>query len=141
MLEEETVLDETKQNELKEKKMNEKLALEKQREQHRNEYIEQRHLSKKIQVKVKEKERKSIYVKGFPATWKNSDLKKRFEEFEPVQATSLLNKDGSSRSCGFIDFETNENAQNAVNEMNGRGIDGGELEVTIAKLSQKGKKQ
>ena len=52
-----TVIDKEKQAEIREKKMNEKLELQKQKEQHRNEYIEQRHLSKKIQVKVKEKVR------------------------------------------------------------------------------------
>ncbi|EKE42624.1 hypothetical protein ENUP19_0149G0023 [Entamoeba nuttalli] len=134
--------EETKK-ELKKKKEEEmKLKKEKDVEKAKRakEYIEIRHLSKCAKLEVAQKQKKCIFVKGFPNTWKIKDLKERFDDFGAIKATILMEKKGISKGCGFVDFENEENAKKAVEEMNGRGVEGGELEVSMAKISERGQK-
>jgi polyadenylate-binding protein len=77
----------------------------------------------------------NLYVKEFPESWTEDDLKKFFEKFGPLGSVKLMKDDnGKSKGFGFVCFEKQSDAETAVKE-NGTLIEG--KPIYIAKAEKK----
>ncbi len=94
-------------------------------------------LWKRAPWRVEESQRKvsnKVFVGGL--SWDTSDasLREAFEQFGPVvEAKVITDRDtGRSRGFGFVTFESESEAQAAIQEMDGRELDGRQVRVNEA---------
>lgn len=80
-----------------------------------------------------------IYVGNLPFSTTDDSLRQLFEEFGPVTDAKVVSdrETGRSRGFGFVEMNDDE-AQTAINEMNGRAVDGRPLVVNEARERQGG---
>jgi polyadenylate-binding protein len=72
----------------------------------------------------------NIFVKNLPTEVDEEALEKMFAEFGKVSSTIIMKDDeGTSKGFGFVNMETPEQAQAAVDALNGKEMDGKELFV------------
>ncbi len=77
----------------------------------------------------------NIYVGNLAWAVTDDDLRQAFAEFGKVDTASVI-KDkytGRSRGFGFVEMPDNEEAQAAINELNGKDLKGREVKVNEAK--------
>jgi RNA recognition motif-containing protein len=76
-----------------------------------------------------------LYVGNLPYSYRDSDLQDAFAEFGEVSSASVaMERDtGRSRGFGFVQMATPEQAQAAIEGMNGKPIGGRGLVVNVAK--------
>lgn len=60
----------------------------------------------------------NVYVNGMPETWTEKTLQEIFSKFGTVTSTALQ-QDKKNRPYGFVNFDTTEAAQSAVEGLNG----------------------
>ncbi|KAH0475433.1 MAG: hypothetical protein KVP17_004020, partial [Porospora cf. gigantea B] len=84
------------------------------------------HVPKSERQGVKEAMFTNIYVKNFPQEWTQSEFDAVFQVFGEI-TSSAIRADARGRSFGFVNFETNHAAREAVNTLNGRVILEGRL--------------
>ena len=81
-----------------------------------------------------------VFVGGL--SWDTSDasLREAFEQFGPVvEAKVISDRDtGRSRGFGFVTFNSASEAQAAIQEMDGRDLDGREVRVNEAQDKGRG---
>lgn len=66
----------------------------------------------------------NCYIKNFPESFKDSDLKQLFEEFgTPVSCKIMVDDNGKSKQFGFCSMSTHEEALKATEGLNGREIE------------------
>lgn len=71
-------------------------------------------------------------MKQFNLEYTTVDLNKLFEKFGKVTSVKVVTDDtGRSRGFGFVCFEKNENANEAIKEMHGKHVDGKKLYVAL----------
>ncbi|XP_060766313.1 polyadenylate-binding protein 1-like [Neoarius graeffei] len=71
-----------------------------------------------------------IFIKNFDEDMDGKKLKNIFRKFGPVSSVQVMyDKNGKSRKFGFIKFVKNQDAQTAVDEMNGKELNGKTLYV------------
>ncbi|XP_060766363.1 polyadenylate-binding protein 1-like 2 [Neoarius graeffei] len=74
-----------------------------------------------------------IFIRNLDEDMDSKKLKHIFRKFGPVSRVQVIyNKNGKSRRFGFIKFVKNEDAQRAVDEMNGKELNGKTLYVDQA---------
>ncbi|MCI4386465.1 hypothetical protein PGIGA_G00062640 [Pangasianodon gigas] len=72
----------------------------------------------------------NIYIKNFGDEMNNKELKDIFSKFGPVVSVRVMtDENGKSRRFGFVRFERHEDAQRAVDEMNGKELNGKKVYV------------
>lgn len=78
---------------------------------------------------------KKLYVGGLSYNTSEATLKSAFEAFGTVEsATIIIDKmTNRSKGFGFVEMSTDEEAQKAVAEMNGKELDGRNLTVNEAR--------
>ncbi|KAL5703565.1 hypothetical protein ACHQM5_022098 [Ranunculus cassubicifolius] len=70
----------------------------------------------------------NVYVKNLSATTTKEDLEKVFGKYGPItSAIVILEKDGSSRRFGFVNFKFEDDAATAVEKLNGTAADDGKF--------------
>lgn len=76
-----------------------------------------------------------IYVGGLNYEVSDEDLSKMFSEFGEVESAIVIKDRETSRSkgFGFVEMTQSEDAQKAINDMNGKEIDGRKLTVNQAR--------
>ena len=77
----------------------------------------------------------NIYVGNLPRDTNDSDLQKAFEAFGAVLSVTIV-KDkfsGQSRGFGFVEMPNNEEAQAAIDGLNGNEFMGRALNVNEAR--------
>jgi len=81
-----------------------------------------------------------IYAGNLSYTTKDDDLKKAFEEFGQVDSAVVVTDkiDGRSKGFGFVEMPNNDEALNAIKEMNGRELNGRALKVNESKPKPEG---
>lgn len=84
---------------------------------------------------------KKLYVSNIPFTVTEDDLKDLFETCGTVTESKIIKyrDTGKSRGFGFVEMETEEQAQGAINLINGRELQGRTLNVDEAKETPNGK--
>jgi cold-inducible RNA-binding protein len=78
---------------------------------------------------------KKLYVGNLPYSTTNDSLKNHFAQAGNVaSATVMMDKmTGRSRGFGFVEMSSDAEADNAVNTLNGKALDGRNLTVNEAR--------
>lgn len=76
-----------------------------------------------------------VYVGNLSWGIDTDQLKQAFEQFGNIVDAIVVTdrQTGRSRGFGFVEFEEEEAAQKAIDEMNGKDLDGREIVVNFAK--------
>lgn len=77
----------------------------------------------------------NIYVSNLSYAVKDNDLKELFEEYGQVSSAKVImdRETGRSRGFGFVEMESDEEGQKAIDELNQAEYDGKVINVNIAK--------
>jgi RNA recognition motif-containing protein len=77
----------------------------------------------------------NLYVGNLLFNVTDSDLREAFEPFgEITEIRMIMDKfTGKSKGFGFIEMPSNEDAQKAISEMNGKEFMGRDITVSVAK--------
>uniref|UniRef100_A0A5F4W171 Polyadenylate-binding protein n=1 Tax=Callithrix jacchus TaxID=9483 RepID=A0A5F4W171_CALJA len=76
------------------------------------------------------KEFTNVYIKNFGEDMDDERLKDLFGKFGlPLSVKVMTDESGKSKGFGFVSFERHEDAQKAVDEMNGKDLDGKQIYV------------
>jgi RNA recognition motif-containing protein len=83
---------------------------------------------------------KKIYVGNLPWATTSSDLEAMFQEFGEVTSAEVIQdrETGRSRGFGFVQMPTNEDADAAMNALNGKDMGGRPLVVNEARERERG---
>ncbi|MDI6832694.1 MAG: RNA-binding protein [Bacteroidales bacterium] len=78
---------------------------------------------------------KNIFITNLTTKVGNDDLKEIFEEYGIVSSAKVImdHYTGKSRGFGFVEMPNDEEAENAIRELNGAELDGKKITVNIAK--------
>ncbi|NXI40549.1 PABP1 protein, partial [Galbula dea] len=80
---------------------------------------------REAEVGARAKEFTNVYVKNFGEDMDDEKLKELFGKFGPALSVKVMtDESGKSKGFGFISFERHEDAQKAVDEMNGKELNG-----------------
>ena len=76
----------------------------------------------------------NLYVGNLPWSATEEELKAHFEEAGPVKAVRIITEGRSGRSkvFGFVEMESDESGQTAIDSLNGKDFGGRELRVDKA---------
>jgi RNA recognition motif-containing protein len=75
-----------------------------------------------------------VYIGNLPFSFDDAKLKQLFSNYEVEEATIIMNKfNGRSKGFGFVSISDDESAKRAIEEFNGKDIEGRELKVSEAK--------
>ena len=77
----------------------------------------------------------NIYVGNIPHSTTEQELRELFENIGPVVSVKLITDKftGTPKGFGFVQMENKEDAQKAIEELNGSELDGRQLTVNQAK--------
>ncbi len=80
-----------------------------------------------------------LYIGNLSFNTSTQDLEELFGECGTVESANIIeDRDtGRSRGFAFVEMSSQEEAQKAISELNGREIDGRELKVNEAKPQEK----
>ncbi|MHB8955028.1 MAG: RNA recognition motif domain-containing protein [Pirellulaceae bacterium] len=78
---------------------------------------------------------KKVYVGNLSYGTTDSDLQGMFEEFGSVQSAQVImdRESGRSKGFGFVEMSSDQEAQAAIEALNGKDVDGRALTVNEAK--------
>jgi RNA recognition motif-containing protein len=76
-----------------------------------------------------------LYVGNLSFNTSTQDLEQMFGEIGTVQSANLIEdrETGRSRGFAFVEMSSQEEAQNAISQLNGKEVDGRSLTVNEAK--------
>lgn len=82
----------------------------------------------------------NIYVGNLSFSTTEDGLRSEFEQYGTVERASVIvdRVTGRSRGFGFVEMPNSEEAQKAVDEMNGKEVDGRTLKVNEAQPRSEG---
>ena len=77
----------------------------------------------------------NIYVGNLSRQTTEDDLRQAFEEFGQVESTNIITDrfSGESRGFGFVEMPSKQEAEKAIEEMNGKDLMGRALNVNEAR--------
>uniref|UniRef100_A0A3P8XF63 Polyadenylate-binding protein n=1 Tax=Esox lucius TaxID=8010 RepID=A0A3P8XF63_ESOLU len=82
----------------------------------------------------------NVYIKNFGEDMDDEKLRELFGKYGPALSIRVMTDDsGKSRGFGFVSFERHEDAQRAVDEMNGKEFNG--RQVYVGRAQKKGERQ
>lgn len=78
---------------------------------------------------------KKLYIGGFPYSTTEEELREAFAPFGVMESIRIISDKltGRSKGFGFVEMATEEDAQKAIDGMNGKEIGGRSLMVSEAK--------
>ncbi|MDH5511524.1 MAG: RNA-binding protein, partial [Nitrospinota bacterium] len=81
-----------------------------------------------------------LYVGNLPYSMKEEDLMDFFSEAGAVQSAKVITdmSTGRSKGFGFVEMETDEGAEKAIEIINGKELQGRSIRVDLAKEKEKG---
>ncbi len=75
-----------------------------------------------------------LHVGNLPFSVEDNELKEMFSEYNPEEVTLIKDKfSGRSKGFGFVTISSDEVAQKAISDLNGKDVQGRELKVSEAK--------
>lgn len=78
----------------------------------------------------------ACYIFHMPPEWSEADLMQLFSPFGQVTSAHVQrDANGFSRSCGFVTYASQDGASQACDMMNGFGVDGKFLKVSLTQFS------
>ncbi|KAM3850387.1 polyadenylate-binding protein 1A-like isoform 1-T1 [Diretmus argenteus] len=82
----------------------------------------------------------NVYIKNFGEDMDDEKLKEIFGKYGPAQSIRVMTDDGGkSKGFCFVNFERHEDAQKAVDDMNGKELNG--RKVYVGRAQKKGERQ
>ena len=80
-------------------------------------------------------QKQNLFVGSLAYTTTDDTLKAFFEAIGPVASARVITDrdSGRSKGFGFVEFEDTANNQKAVDELNGKELDGRAINVTVAR--------
>uniref|UniRef100_A0A8C8DVF0 Polyadenylate-binding protein n=1 Tax=Oryzias sinensis TaxID=183150 RepID=A0A8C8DVF0_9TELE len=82
----------------------------------------------------------NVYIKNFGEDMDDEKLKELFGNYGPALSVRVMTDDtGKSKGFGFVSFERHEDAQKAVDDMNGKELNG--RQVYVGRAQKKGERQ
>ena len=78
---------------------------------------------------------KKLYVGNLPYSVDQSALEQAFAPFGTVESAVVINDrdTGRSKGFGFVEFASDDEAQRAIDEMNGKSLENRQLTVNEAR--------
>ncbi|XP_006636038.2 polyadenylate-binding protein 1b isoform X1 [Lepisosteus oculatus] len=85
---------------------------------------------REAELGARAKEFTNVYIKNFGEDMDDEKLKEIFGKYGPALSIRVMTDDsGKSKGFGFVSFERHEDAQKAVDDMNGKEINGKQIYV------------
>uniref|UniRef100_A0A671VB57 Polyadenylate-binding protein n=1 Tax=Sparus aurata TaxID=8175 RepID=A0A671VB57_SPAAU len=82
----------------------------------------------------------NVYIKNFGEDMDDEKLKELFGKYGPALSIRVMtDESGKSKGFGFVSFERHEDAQKAVDDMNGKEMNG--RQVYVGRAQKKGERQ
>uniref|UniRef100_A0A8D3CBB0 Polyadenylate-binding protein n=1 Tax=Scophthalmus maximus TaxID=52904 RepID=A0A8D3CBB0_SCOMX len=82
----------------------------------------------------------NVYIKNFGEDMDDEKLKELFGRYGPALSIRVMtDESGKSKGFGFVSFERHEDAQKAVDDMNGKDMNG--RQVYVGRAQKKGERQ
>uniref|UniRef100_A0A7N6AKQ0 Polyadenylate-binding protein n=1 Tax=Anabas testudineus TaxID=64144 RepID=A0A7N6AKQ0_ANATE len=82
----------------------------------------------------------NVYIKNFGEDMDDEKLKELFGKYGPALSIRVMtDENGKSKGFGFVSFERHEDAQKAVDDMNGKELNG--RQVYVGRAQKKGERQ
>uniref|UniRef100_A0A8C6LGV8 Polyadenylate-binding protein 1 n=1 Tax=Nothobranchius furzeri TaxID=105023 RepID=A0A8C6LGV8_NOTFU len=82
----------------------------------------------------------NVYIKNFGEDMDDEKLKELFGKYGPALSVRVMTDEGGkSKGFGFVSFERHEDAQKAVDDMNGKELNG--RQVYVGRAQKKGERQ
>ncbi|KAF8740983.1 hypothetical protein HU200_013677 [Digitaria exilis] len=82
----------------------------------------------------------NVYIKNFPTEFTDDDLRQEFAPFgEITSAVVIRHSDGTSKCFGFVNFEKQEYAAEAIKNLNGKSIN--DKVVHVGRAQKKAERQ
>lgn len=77
----------------------------------------------------------NMYVSNLGFHTSEDDLRKLFEQFGQVSSAKVITdrETGKSRGFGFVEMESNTEANLAMSKLNGKEVEGRSISVTVAR--------
>lgn len=77
----------------------------------------------------------NMYVSNLSFHTKDADLRKLFEQFGPVSSAKVISdrETGRSRGFGFVEMDSDEEANAAIKGLNNKEIEGRPMSVSVAR--------
>lgn len=77
----------------------------------------------------------NLFVGSLAYATSDDGLKAHFEQIGPVSSARVITDrdSGRSKGFGFVEFENEDDNQKAVDQLNGKELDGRELSVSLAR--------
>uniref|UniRef100_A0AAR2M295 Polyadenylate-binding protein n=1 Tax=Pygocentrus nattereri TaxID=42514 RepID=A0AAR2M295_PYGNA len=95
---------------------------------------------REAEMGARAKEFTNVYIKNFGEDMDDDKLKEIFTKFGPALSIRVMTDDGGkSKGFGFVSFERHEDAQRAVDEMNGKELNG--KQVYVGRAQKKAERQ
>ncbi|XP_056330780.1 polyadenylate-binding protein 1A [Danio aesculapii] len=95
---------------------------------------------REAEMGARAKEFTNVYIKNFGEDMDDEKLKEIFCKYGPALSIRVMTDDsGKSKGFGFVSFERHEDAQRAVDEMNGKEMNG--KQVYVGRAQKKGERQ
>ncbi|KAK1784283.1 hypothetical protein P4O66_019972, partial [Electrophorus voltai] len=95
---------------------------------------------REAEMGAKAKEFTNVYIKNIGEDMNDNKLNEIFSKFGPTLSRRVMtDESGKSKGFGFVSFERHEDAKRAVDEMNGKELNGKQLYV--ARAQKKGERQ
>ncbi|XP_077349240.1 polyadenylate-binding protein 1 isoform X1 [Lithobates pipiens] len=80
---------------------------------------------REAELGARAKEFTNVYIKNFGEDMDDERLKEMFGKYGPALSVKVMTDDsGKSKGFGFVSFERHEDAQKAVDDMNGKDMNG-----------------
>ncbi len=75
-----------------------------------------------------------LYVGNLPFSLTEDALKELFADYNPTSVVIIMDKfSGRPKGFGFIEFEDDDSAQKAIEDLNGKEVEGREIVVNVAR--------
>ena len=80
---------------------------------------------------------RKLYVGNLPYAYTSDELREVFEPHGPVQSATVIidRKTGRSRGFGFVEYDSEESAKTAIEQLNGTSM--GERNVVVSEARER----
>lgn len=77
----------------------------------------------------------NLFIGSLAYATTDDTLKAHFEQIGPVASARVITdrESGRSKGFGFVEFENDDDNQKAVDQLNGKDLDGREINVSLAR--------
>ncbi len=78
---------------------------------------------------------KKLYVGNLPYTFDDQSLQSEFSQFGQVESARVITdrETGRSKGFGFVEMSSEDEANNAIDKLNGQSVGGRNITVSVAK--------